>query len=259
MSLLRYVVRLTIALALVLLGLLIIAVAFPLMGVRAKAIANRTWSRTLMAACGVKIVVRGEPVLQAPVLWVANHVSWLDIYVLNSVRATAFVAKAEIRKWPIIGWLVAGAGTVFIERGQRHAVHAVSEAMRLRFDRGEAVGLFPEGTTSPGYDVRTFHPSLFEPARHLDVAIQPVALCFMHDGRRSDFAAFVGEESLMGNAWRVLRSRSVVIEAVFLPPLTRQNDKGEVCTRVELATRAHALVRHEVRKGVDETMGAAAG
>lgn len=246
MSILRYAVRMAIIVPMILAALLIIATCYPFMGVGARARANRTWSRMLLAVCGIRVEVRGQPVLQAPVLWVSNHVSWLDIYVLNSVRATAFVAKAEIRAWPVIGWLVAGAGTVFIDRRQRQAVQRASQDMRARFDRGEAVGLFPEGTTSDGSDVMPFYPSLFEPARLIDVAIQPVALRFMHQGRRSSFAAFVGEESLMANAWRVLRATGVRVEAVFLPPLARQDEHGHVYSRIELAAHAHAQVREHV-------------
>ncbi len=246
MSLLRYVLRLAIILAMVLLGLLIIATIFPFLGVQARAWSNRTWSRLLMRVAGVPVIVRGEPCLDRGVLWVANHVSWLDIYVLNSVRATSFVAKAEIRSWPVIGWLVAGAGTVFIDRKQRQAVQTVARAMRERFDRGEAVGLFPEGTTSPGFDLLPFHSSLFEPARHVDVPIQPVALRFMYRGQRSDYAAFVGDQTLMGNAWRVFRTRGVAVEAVFLPPLQRVDAHGATLDRGSLAAQARAAILAEI-------------
>ena len=101
----------------------------------------------------MRVTQQGEPVLHGGVLWVVNHISWLDIFFLNGVRATAFIAKSEIRQWPVIGWLVAGAGTIFIERASRHAVHKVGLAMQTHFARKQAVGLFPEGTTSPGFDL----------------------------------------------------------------------------------------------------------
>src|SRR5690606_2701047 len=157
----------------------------------------RNWSRVLMACCGVKIRVRGQPKTEGAVLWVSNHVSWVDIFVLDSVRAVSFIAKSDIRKWPLLGWLVAGAGTLFIERGRRHAVRAVGHQMSERFARGEAVGLFPEGTTSTGQDVAPFHTSLFEPAIRAGVDVQPVALLFYHHGRRTTRYAFVGEQTLV--------------------------------------------------------------
>ncbi|WP_237173474.1 lysophospholipid acyltransferase family protein [Paracandidimonas lactea] len=226
------------------LGLVSVIAIFPFIGPRARACMNWRWSRVLMALCGVRTHIKGEPRLDGPVMWVANHVSWVDIFVLNCVRPTAFVAKSEIRAWPIIGWLVAGAGTVFIERGRRHAVRAVSEQMEARFRHGEAVGLFPEGTTSPGDDVRPFHSSLFEAALHLGVDIQPVALRFFHRGKRSDYFAFVGEQNLVQNLWYLLGTTGACVELVFLPVLP-----GEQCRedgRARVAAHAHRVVRHAV-------------
>src|SRR3546814_8318273 len=94
---------------------------------------NLYWSRVLMRLCGVAVRIKGEPKRSGPVLWVANHVSWVDIFVLNSIRPTSFVAKSDIRRWPVLGWLVAGAGTVFIERGNRNAIRAVTEQMKGSF------------------------------------------------------------------------------------------------------------------------------
>jgi 1-acyl-sn-glycerol-3-phosphate acyltransferase len=183
-------------------------------------------------------------VATGPVLWAVNHVSWLDIFVLNIVRSTAFVAKKEIRHWPVIGWLAAGADTIFIERGFRHAVHRVGMAMKQRFERGQAVGLFPEGTTSEGFDVLAFYANLFEPAREPEVVIQPVALRYYHHGQRSAMPAFVGEESLLQNLWRVLGASGVSVELVFLPPIAGAHEDKP--PRAELAKLARASIRQTV-------------
>jgi 1-acyl-sn-glycerol-3-phosphate acyltransferase len=171
----------------------------------------------LLALCGVRVTQQGTPVLQGGVLWVVNHVSWLDIFVLNCVRATAFVAKSEIRNWPLIGWLAAGADTIFIERASRHAVHKVGHAMQAHFARDQAVGLFPEGTTSSGFDLLPFYANLFEPARKAATRIQPVALLYFHQARRSDLAAFVGEQTLLESLWCVLSASGLSIDIHFLP------------------------------------------
>jgi len=223
-------------------GLLCVGLAYPLMGQPARARLNRFWSRRLMAFCGIRILVSGQPLLTGPVLWVANHVSWIDIFVVNSVRATAFVAKSEIRSWPLIGWLAAGAGTIFIERGQRHAVHAIGEAVQVRFQQGEAVGLFPEGTTSEGDTVRPFHASLFEPARAACIPIQPVVLRFLQHGQRSPLAAFVGEETLAANLWRVLGATGLAVEIEFVTPLADQAPDGAPLTRLEISKLARTAI-----------------
>ncbi|MEN9588783.1 MAG: hypothetical protein RLZZ481_569 [Pseudomonadota bacterium] len=180
---------------------------------------KKHWSRILLALCGVRLVLRGDPTLSQPVLWVSNHISWLDIFALNAVRATAFIAKSEIRNWPVLGWLVAGAGTIFIERASRHAVHHVGLSVQAHFARGQVVGLFPEGTTSTGFDLLPFYANLFEPARKAAVQIQPVALLYFQHDARSDVAAFVGEQTLLNSLWQVLSNSGLSIEVHFLSPI----------------------------------------
>ncbi|MBF6615338.1 MAG: 1-acyl-sn-glycerol-3-phosphate acyltransferase [Candidimonas sp.] len=228
----------------VLLGLASVMLVFPLASSRLRAAMTLWWSRILMVFCGVRMRVVGEPYRKGPVLWAANHVSWVDIFVLNSVRPTAFIAKSDIRKWPLLGWLVAGAGTVFIERGRRHAVRAVGREMKLRFERGEVIGLFPEGTTSSGYDVAPFHSSLFDAAIRAGVDIQPVALRFFHRGQRSDVVAFVGEQTLMQNLWCLLSRTGTEVEVCFLPIMAADHCDAE--GRAHIAARAHDAIRARV-------------
>ncbi|TAM88372.1 MAG: 1-acyl-sn-glycerol-3-phosphate acyltransferase [Candidimonas sp.] len=244
MTLVRFVARLGVVTVWILFGLLCVSVVFPLLpSVRAGV--TRWWSRWLMMLCGVAVRVVGQPVLDRPSLWVANHVSWVDIFVLNSVRGVSFVSKSEVRRWPVIGWLVAGAGTVFLDRGRRQAIRAVAGQMGRRFARGEAVGLFPEGTSSDGFDVGPFHASLFEPAIEAGVDVQPVALRFMHRGRRSGHLAFVGEQTLARNVWLLLGTTGAGVEAVFLPVIGAADCRG--LGRAGVASRAHAAVRRAVR------------
>jgi 1-acyl-sn-glycerol-3-phosphate acyltransferase len=241
---LRFALRAPLAAAWVLFGLLTIALVYPWVGRAGRLAIKRQWSRVLLAVCGVQTSIEGTPVPTGPVLWAMNHISWLDIFVLNVVRSTAFVAKQEIRHWPLIGWLAAGADTIFIERGFRHAVHRVGVAMKQRFDRGQAVGLFPEGTTSQGFDVLAFYANLFEPARQPGVVVQPVALRYFHGAKRSDLPAFVGEQTLVQNLWQVLGASGVRVEIVFLPPVaSAQEDKPP---RAELAKLARASIREAV-------------
>jgi 1-acyl-sn-glycerol-3-phosphate acyltransferase len=226
----------------ILAGLAFVGAVYPFLSVRSRDRANKRWSRILMGLCGIRIVQRGHPILTGPVLLVANHVSWVDIFAINSVRATAFIAKSEIRRWPIVGVLVAGAGTLFIERGQRQAVNAVGAAMRARFDQGDSVGLFPEGTTTEGFSLLPFHSGLFEPVRFAAVAVQPVVLRYRYQGERSSFAAFVGEETLVANLWRVLGGPAVSVEVEYLPPILIDPIGAEPPTRQQLSDQARALI-----------------
>ncbi len=231
-------------------GLLTIGLVYPLTGLQRRLSIKRRWSRRLLRICGIDLHVSGQPPEQGPVLWVVNHVSWLDIFVLNHARSTTFVAKHEIRHWPLIGWLAAGADTIFIEREYRHAVQRVGQAMQARFEQGQAVGLFPEGTTSPGFDVLPFYANLFEPARRAAVPIQAVALIYSHHGKRSDYAAFVGEETLLRNMWRVLGTTGLSIEVVFLNTLAV--DSFEVLKRNELASLARQDIQRALFRGLSK-------
>lgn len=240
--------RLILLAAWILAGLLTEVLLFPILPLAARQWLIRNWSRVLMACCGVTIRSHGHPKRSGAVLWVANHVSWVDIFVMDSIRAVSFIAKSDIRKWPFIGWLVAGAGTLFIERGRRHAVRAVGHQMTQRFARGEAVGLFPEGTTTTGLDVAAFHTSLFEPALRAGVDVQPVALLFTNQGKRTTRYAFVGDQTLVHNLWALLTATGTVVEVVFCPVTS-----AEECAqlgRAGVAARAERMIREVVKSGL---------
>lgn len=249
MSFLRVLFRLPPILVWLISSLLSVATIYPIVSPALRGRMNRGWSRALVWLCGVKVTVVGQPPMQGSGLWVSNHVSWIDIFVLAGIRSVFFVAKSEIRRWPVVGWLVAKVGTVFLHRGQRHAVREVSEEMQRRFARGEVIGLFAEGTTSTGFDVLPFHASLFDPAIRAQVAIQPVALRFMHCGERSDFAAFVGEETLVENLWTLLRASGVQVEVVFLPAISPE--QCQEWGRNKVARHAEELIRNAVRVSDD--------
>ena len=230
-------------------GLVTVMMVFPVLPSRRRQWAIMHWSRGLLACCGVRVRRQGEAKLKGPVLWVSNHVSWVDIFVLDSVRAAAFIAKSDIRQWPLIGWLVAGAGTLFIERGRRHAVRAVGHQMQHRFDAGEAVGLFPEATTSEGFDVMAFHTSLFEPALRAGVDVQPIALLYKHHGRRTNRYAFVGDQTLLHNIWNLLTSTGSVVEMYFCPVITAREcaelGRARVAQRAQQEISAIVVARPE--------------
>ena len=245
MKFLRFAARATAVSVWVLCGLLMVGLLYLIVGLAARLWLKKYWSKILLWLCGVRVTPHGEPTLEHAVLWVSNHISWLDIFALNAVRATAFIAKSEIRRWPVLGWLVAGAGTIFIERASRHAVHRVGLSMQAHFAQGQVVGLFPEGTTSSGFDLLPFYANLFEPARKSAVEIQPVALLYFQHAMRSDVAAFVGEQTLMNSLWQVLSSQGLSIELHFLAPIMHA-DALEAPPRAELGR----LARHAIAEVV---------
>jgi len=231
----------------VLIGLLIIAGYFSWCAVEKKQPVIRWWSQKLLRLCRVQLKVSGAPQASGAVLWVANHVSWLDIFVINSVRSTHFVAKSDIKGWPVLGWLVAGAGTVFIERERRSAIKQVATQLQQLFAQGLVVGLFPEGTTTDGLAVKPFHNSLFGAAIAAGAPVQTIALRFYAGNARSTRFAFTGEQSLIANLWFLLGSKEPArIECEFMHSLS-----AEECTalgRAELGRWAWDSIAQGVAK-----------
>jgi 1-acyl-sn-glycerol-3-phosphate acyltransferase len=183
----------------------------------------RWWSTTLMRVFGLRSVRIGQP-LADPVLFVANHTSWIDIELLHSQRAACFVAKAEIAGWPLVGWLAANGGTIFHRRGSNHSLSTVMQVMVERLRAGRSVAVFPEGGTGYNGVLKIFHARIFQAALDAPVPVQPVALRFAREGRRVVDAGFREDESFMGNIVRMLGEAPMDAEVHFLAPVQASPD-----------------------------------
>jgi 1-acyl-sn-glycerol-3-phosphate acyltransferase len=183
----------------------------------------RWWSRALMRIFGLRSVRIGTP-LPDPVLFVANHTSWIDIELLHSQRAACFVAKAEIARWPLVGWMAATGGTIFHRRGSNHSLAAVMQAMVERLRGGRSVAVFPEGGTGHNGVLKVVHARIFQAALDARVPVQPVALRFARNGSRVVDAGFREGESFMGNLLRMLGEASLDAEVHFLAPVPAMPD-----------------------------------
>lgn len=183
----------------------------------------RWWSTLLMRIFGLRSVRFGQP-LRDPVLFVANHTSWIDIELLHSQRAACFVAKAEIASWPLVGWLAASGGTIFHRRGSNHSLAAVMQVMVDRLRQGRSVAVFPEGGTGHNGVLKVFHARIFQAALDAEVPVQPVALRFARDGKRIVDAGFREHENFMQNFLRMLGGASMDAEVHFLEPVPTNAD-----------------------------------
>ncbi|GAA0710885.1 lysophospholipid acyltransferase family protein [Dokdonella soli] len=178
----------------------------------------RWWSGALVRIFGFRVRRFGEP-LPGAVLYVANHISWLDIELMHSQRPISFVAKSEIARWPFVGWLAARAGTIFHRRGSTDSLNAVMGRVVERLRAGEPVGVFPEGGSGHGVTVGTFHARIFQTALDADVPVQPVALRYGRDGAQDPRVPFGVRESFFGNFLRILGGPSMDAEIHFLEPV----------------------------------------
>lgn len=181
------------------------------------------WSLRLLELLAIRVEVQGHAPADSrePALVVANHVSWLDIFAIGAVRHTRFIAKHEIRDWPLAGWIAARAGTLFVRRASRRDAARTTEAMREALSSGDWVAFFPEGTTTEGDQLLRFHSALFEPAIGHGATVRPIAVRYEHpDGALLREAAFVGEMSFAESLGRVIGVRETVVRITFAPPIT---------------------------------------
>lgn len=219
-------------------GLLTVALLFPFFSRRRCNAATGEWSAALLHILGVRVHVHGKPAKVRPLMLVANHVSWLDIFALNSVIPVRFVAKSEIRNWPAIGWLSTKTGTLFIERGRRSDTARVSGLIAEAMLEGDVVAVFPEGTTTDGSRVLHFHSSLLQPALLAMAAVQPVALRFAHgDGDLCAEAAYDGDKSLWHTLLQIVAQPAIEAHLHFLPLLATDAPHRRL-----LADAAHAAI-----------------
>jgi len=183
----------------------------------------RWWSARLVRIFGLRIRRFGEP-LPGAVLYVANHISWLDIELMHSQRPVSFVAKSEIAGWPFVGWLASQAGTIFHRRGSTDSLNAVMGRVVERLRAGEAVGVFPEGGSGHGDTIGVFHARIFQTALDADVAVQPVALRYGNDGKQDPRVPFGRKESFFANFLRVIGNPRMDAEVHFLEPVPASPD-----------------------------------
>ena len=183
----------------------------------------RGWSVLLLRVFGMRSVRRGQPLVD-PVLFVANHTSWIDIVLLHSQHDACFVAKAEIAGWPLIGWMAATGGTIFHRRGSNHSLSTVMQLMVERLRGGRSVAVFPEGGTGYHGVLKVFHARIFQAALDAEVPVQPVALRFARDGRRVLDSGFREHESFVHNIVRLLGDAPVDAEVHFLAPVPASPD-----------------------------------
>ena len=218
------------------LAALILAAVFPFAGPQRRDRLIVWWSARLLRILGARLALGGEPPRRAAVV-VANHVAWLDVFVVLSVVPCRFIAKSEIRDWPLAGWIAARAGTIFIRRGRRRDIASINSRVHDLLGAGESIGLFPEGTTGDGGRLLKFHSSLFEPAVVNAARIHPAAIRYLRADGKACEAAIYGERTFLQSLARIIREPAMCAELRFAAPLAAAGTD-----RRELARRARDSV-----------------
>ena len=223
-------------------GGLICAIVFPFLDDAARMRRVGWWARRMLEVMGIALDVRGS-LHVAPVLLAANHVSWLDILAVDAVRPARFVSKADVRRWPLLGFMVACGGTLFIERERKRdalrVVHQVAAALR----GGATVAVFPEGTTGAGPVLLPFHANLLQAAISTATPVQPVALRYADAGAAfSEAPLYLDDTTLLQSVWQVVCADALVAHVAALPAIET--------TSIERRRLARA-VRDDIQQALD--------
>lgn len=240
MTRIRFIFRLLCIGFCLLYGMLEMFLLFPFYGKMRKLRAIQIWSHCVLFSCGMKLKVYGAlPERGQGRLIVCNHISWLDIMALNAAFPCRFVAKDDVAKWPVIGYLATQARTVYVTRNRRAAsngnqLNHVTQALA----EGDSVALFPEGTSSVGEHILPFKGSFFQAALDAQVPLVPVLCRYpATDGSSVNPAlAYYGDISLWDSIRAIISQPQSRVEVHFLPEVAPQG------SRQELARQLHHIL-----------------
>lgn len=201
-------------------GLCTSAFIFPFISTAGRDQRIKKWSAALLGILQVEVDIRNEAGVSTQALIVSNHISWLDIFVINSLQPCRFVAKADIRSWPALGWLCEKSGTIFIARGKQREVRRVYEGLVTSIRAGERIAFFPEGTTAAQGTLLPFHPNLFEAAIEAGVPVQPYALRYLDEqGNLHTAADFIGDMTFVDSMLLIMKTRKMTAQLILLPTI----------------------------------------
>ena len=200
---------------------------------------RQRWSRGILAILGVRVEA-GATTAPPGSLIVANHISWLDIFAINALRPASFIAKAEIRRWPFIGWLSARHDTVFLNRGSRQHARVINAEIDARLEAGRDVAVFPEGRTTDGTHLLEFHAALLQPAIETGHPVLPVAIAYYDERGQRSLAPSFADATLPQCFAAILACRSLT---ACLTPLPEIPAAGQARRDVSQAARAAIATR----------------
>lgn len=211
--------------------------------------AIRLWVCEASKIMGLRIEVDGRTPAQTGQLYVANHVSWLDIIAIASVTECKFLSKDTVRHWPVIGWVAVSVGSLFIRRNNRRAFHQSLRRLQERLQCRESVCIFPEGTTSDGRHVLPFHSGLLQAAIDAEAIVQPVVLKYQNnEGNYEEHAPYYGMDIFLFHLLRLLSKRQTCLTLSFLPAMPQQVGAD----RQQLANVLQQRFVHEVETATEK-------
>ncbi len=209
-------------------GVLTTALILPRLSETKRKQCIQRWSAKALSILRIRVVPLGQVpnALTNKTLFIANHISWIDIWAIKQVHPVNFVAKSEVRDWPVIGWLAEKTDTLFIERARRHDTGRTASGMEQGLRELKCLCLFPEGTTTNGTELKPFKTGLLQAAINAEAMLQPVAIRYPNpDGTPNTAIAYDGDITMPQSLRTVLKQREVVVELHFAPPIPAQGQE----------------------------------
>ncbi len=207
-------------------GVFVAGIILPRLDPQQRNRAISRWSASLLNLLNIRVIAEGVVPQQAlrNTMFVANHISWVDIHALNSVHTTRFIAKSEIRQWPIFGFFATRVNTLFIDREKRHEAGKIVDTTRKALQAGDCICFFPEGTTTDGTEIKPFKSSLLQAAIDAKSEVRPFSIHYpdAEDGINTEMS-YWGEMSLIESMRNVIRQRQATVVLRFAEPINAAN------------------------------------
>jgi 1-acyl-sn-glycerol-3-phosphate acyltransferase len=227
----------------VLKGCFILLLVFPWLKVGQRHHSIRKWCKQLLGIFRMRFAVIGAEQLEdAHYLMAANHISWIDIHVINAFKPHYFVAKAEVASWPIFGWMAKQLGTLFIERGKANSIRKMVPELAAQLSQ-KPICIFPEGTSTDGKQVAPFKSNLFEAAIVANAPVYALAIQYfeLQTGKKTTAPAFIGDMGLLDSIWNLISSPPICAVLSISAKLPALNE------RKALAELSQSLIAAQLR------------
>lgn len=254
MKIIRSYLRISLLIGHIIIGVIIVLIARSLPGIRwyetqqGKNIIQ-WWFKLTCKILAVRIKIHGKTNFSPGTLFVANHVSWLDIITLLSTLQSRFISKDNLIHWPVFGWLAQSTGTLFIQRHKKFVLHELINTIKINLNNKQSVTFFPEGTTTDGRQAGHFYSSLFKSVSFAEYLVQPIAIQYMRYGQYDPIAPFIGQDNFMSHLLRITKQSETNLLLSFTPAFSTTQR-----TRQEIADLAKQHIRHALQQGTTKQM-----
>ncbi len=209
----------------------------------------RWWTQRACHILAIRLRTQGQPCVVQDTLFVANHISWIDIIALSTLLDAKYIAKSNLQHWPVFGRLAQAIGTLFIDRDKRFAVNGVIENIQRVLDNSQAILVFAEGTTTDGQQVGRFYPALFKSVSGSSHFVQAVALRYRRQGQLDKLAPYIGDDNFVMHLYRIASLRDTCLEIIFTASF-----QPLIMNRYDVAAATHEMIENVLQGQSDMSL-----